>query len=149
MSKLAFQLFDTSVLIPYFRGWAYAALIERSILDNRLWLSSVVLQELYAGTRSDLDKKDLDRIDRGLHAVERVVTPRHEDWVAAGVAISRYARLYGEIRPRDHINDLLILIGAARVDADLVTENAVDMNRWARILRKGGWEVRVKAVTRG
>jgi len=57
-------IFDTSIYIPYLREEAYTDLIESMIRTARVRLSTVVLSELYAGTRSARDKVDLDVIYR-------------------------------------------------------------------------------------
>lgn len=108
----------------------------------------MVLQELYAGTSTKKDKQDLDIINQSFLALGRIVTPLHEDWITAGNVMARYSRLHGRMRPRDHINDLLILLSAARVRAELATENESDMKRWAKILKKAGVSVTVRGVQR-
>jgi predicted nucleic acid-binding protein len=57
-------LFDTSVMIPMIRGEAYEDLFQRALRSGRARLSSVVLQELYAGAQTPADKKDYDAINR-------------------------------------------------------------------------------------
>ena len=59
-------LFDTSVLIPLIRGEAYEALFQRSLWGGRARMSSVVMQEPYAGAHGVADKKSLDGINRSL-----------------------------------------------------------------------------------
>jgi predicted nucleic acid-binding protein len=54
----------------------------------------------------------------------------------------RHRRLYGALRERDHVNDLLILLSAARAQARVVTENAQQFRdaglgycgRWVSVL---------------
>jgi len=46
------------------------------------------------------------------------------------------------------VNDVLIVIGAAKLDADLVTENAEDMERWRRMLRGRMKHSRILGVKR-
>jgi predicted nucleic acid-binding protein len=108
----------------------------------------VVLQELYAGARSNADKRDLDAIHRAFSSRGYVVTPEHLDWVDAGIILARYQRGHGEVEPRHHINDILIVLGAAKLDADLVTENAGDMERWRRMLRGRMKKSRILGVKR-
>lgn len=111
-------------------------------------MSSVVMQELYAGARSNADKRDLDGINRAFSSRGYVVTPEHIDWVAAGIVLARYQHHHGRFAPGDHINDILIVLGAAKLDADLVTENAEDMERWRRMLRGRTKQFRVLGVKR-
>lgn len=141
-------LFDTSVYIPYLRGEAYGSLMRQAGRSGRLRLSSVVLAELYAGTRSASDKADLDAVLQAYRALRFLVTPEDYDWVRAGQGIRRYARVYGPLEPRQHMNDVLILLSAARVGAEVVTEDARRFTRWRRLLRRPELPIRVRGVER-
>lgn len=142
------QLFDTSVLIPMIRGQAYEILFRRALQRGRARLSSVVMQELYAGVRSPGDRKGLDAIDRAFFTRGYVVTPSHDDWTLAGLILARFARLEGAVEPRDHLNDVLIVLNASRLGADLVTENSTDMERWKKMLSGPRRGFRVRGVNR-
>ena len=120
-------LFDSSVLIPMIRGEAYEELFQRALRTGRARLSSVVMQELYAGARTRADKRNYDGINQAFIRQGYVVTPSHEDWTLSGVLLVRYQQRYGELEPRNHINDLLIALGAVRAGAELVTENVADI----------------------
>jgi predicted nucleic acid-binding protein len=141
-------LFDTSIYIPYLRGESYTALIERAVRTGRVRLSTVVLAELYAGTRSAQDKADLDAVLRAYQSVGFLAVPTAEDWARAGQGIRRYRRLYGDIEPREHMNDILILLSGAGVGAEVVTENAKPFVRWATLFRRMGVPMRVREVRR-
>lgn len=141
-------LFDTSVYIPYLRGEAYAALIEGKTRTGQVRLSSVVLAELYAGTRSARDKADLDVVLRAYRSLGFLVIPGAEEWARAGQALRRYSRLYGAIEPRDHMNDILILLSGSACQARVVTENRAHFTRWASLLRRMGTAVQVGEVKR-
>ena len=141
-------VFDTSVYIPYLRGEAYTALIERAVHAGRVRLSAVVLGELYAGTRSPRDKADLDVVTRVYQSLGFLVAPSAHDWVSAGQAIRRYRQLYGSVKPREHVNDILILLSGATAAAVVVTENAKPFARWAALLRRMGSKVPVREVSR-
>ena len=141
-------LFDTSIYIPYLRGEAYTALIEGAVRTGQIRLSSVVLAELYAGTRSAQDKRDLDVALRAYQSLGFLAVPTAEDWARAGQGVRRYRSLYGDIASRAHLNDVLILLSGARVRAEVVTENAKPFLRWASLLRRMGAPVRVREVRR-
>jgi predicted nucleic acid-binding protein len=130
------------------RGEAYEDLFRRALRSGRARLSSVVMQELYAGAQSPADKKDYDAINRSFLSRGYMVTPSHDDWTLGGVLIARYQRRYGAIEPRDHINDILIVLCAVNANADLVTENAVHMTRWKDLLRRAGKRLSLKTVQR-
>jgi predicted nucleic acid-binding protein len=141
-------VFDTSVYIPYLRGEAYAALVERAGQAGRVRLSAVVLGELYAGTRSPQDKADLDVVTRVYQSLGFLITPSADDWRRAGQAIRRYRELYGSLRPREHLNDVLILLSGAAAATVVVTENAKPFTRWAALLRRMGLKITVREVSR-
>jgi predicted nucleic acid-binding protein len=142
------QLFDTSVLLPMIRGQAYEVLFRRALRGGRARMSSVVMQELYAGVRAPGDKRGLDAIHRAFLTRGYVVTPGHDDWVLAGLLLARYARRQGAVQPRDHISDVLIVLNASMLGADLVTENASDMERWRKMLSGSRRAFRVHGVNR-
>lgn len=71
------MVFDSSVYIPYLRREAYRDLVEGQTRRGRKRLSSVVLQELFTGTRSPADKRLLDDLNRAFVASGYVVTPEH------------------------------------------------------------------------
>jgi len=139
-------LFDTSIYIPYLRSEAYGELLDRAARVGRVRMSSVVLSELYAGTRSPRDKADLDAVGRSYSALGYLLTPSAEDWALAGQAIRRHRALHGDIVPSEHMHDLLILLSATRGGAVVVTENAAHFTRWATILRKMGVAARIQAT---
>jgi predicted nucleic acid-binding protein len=146
--KRSLVLFDTSIYIPHLRGEAYAALLEEAVRRGSVRLSAVVLGELYAGTRSAQDKADLDVVLRAYQSLGFLVTPQTTEWVQAGQVIRRYSRLYGALEPREHLNDVLILLSGAMSGAEVVTENAKPFVRWASLLGRMGRKVRVREVQR-
>ncbi len=127
-------VFDTSIYIPYFRREAYRSLIEAQTRRGRNRLSSVVIQELYTGTRSPTDKRLLDELNRAFAGRGYVVTPEHEEWVLAGQLLNQYCRRHGFLDPRSHVADVLILVSALRIGAVLVTENVRNFSTWLRWL---------------
>jgi predicted nucleic acid-binding protein len=141
-------LFDTSIYIPHVRGEAYTTLLEEAARTGSVRLSAVVLEELYAGTRSARDKADLDVVLRAYQSLGFLVTPQTAEWTQAGQVIRRYSRLYGELEPREHLNDILILLSGAMVGAEVVTENARPFARWTALLRRMRRTVRVREVQR-
>jgi predicted nucleic acid-binding protein len=102
--------------------------------------------ELYAGTRSRRDKQDLDSIVQALTSIGRVISPEPDDFYTAGQVVATYTRRYGQVTLRDHANDILIVLGAWRTGAELVTVNRQDMERWQRRLRRSGKRVTLRIV---
>ena len=135
---MALIVFDTSVYISFYRREAYASLVESHERRLQVRLCSVVLLELYAGARSRKAKRELDQINRLYARQGFLITPLHEDWVRAGILMERYIRLHGRIEPRDHLNDLLILLCTAKAGATLATENVRDYVRWQKMFKQEG-----------
>jgi len=87
----------------------------------------VVVAELYAGTRSREDAVIFDRITTTMNRIERLLVPGAAHWARAGRLLARRVRLDGALQPRDHLADVLILISAARLGAELVPESVARM----------------------
>src|SRR5271157_2107575 len=65
-------LFDTSIYISALRRGSDAALALRRVAsDAPLWLSSVVLEELYAGA-GDRERRVVERLERDFDRVKRM-----------------------------------------------------------------------------
>lgn len=141
-------VFDTSVYVPYYRGEAYRDYVRRETSRGRVRLCSVVLQELYAGTRSPQDTRDLKVIERAFSRMGYLLTPTHQDWITAGQAISHSIRTYGALNPRDHLNDILIILCAAQVGARIVTENSEHFERWTRQISRMGFKAKIESIQR-
>lgn len=138
------QIPDTSVLIQVLRDPDTWTSFQQSLVSGRVWLSSVVVAELYAGTRSREDARLLDRIVGAMSRVERVLTPNGGDWARAGRLIARYIRLRGELKPKDHLADVLILVSAARLSGVVLTTNVRHFEMWADLAQKAGLSVEVE-----
>ena len=126
---------DTSIWIPFLRSRRYGPSVDRLVAEGRVWMPTVVLLELYAGTGSVADARAIDAIRVAVARLGRLYHPTTEDFVLAGRMLSYESRRAGRLRPRDHSHDLLIAIAAARTSGALLTANRDDMLRWARLLR--------------
>jgi predicted nucleic acid-binding protein len=130
---------DTTAFVHAIRG-ARQPFFD-AVLRGQIWLSAVVACELYAGTRSTEEARFLDRLVRGAIARERMLEPLAEDWAAAGRLLARRARLWGALRPRDHLADVLIVVSAARLTGEIVTANRTHFEAWADLARRSGLDV--------
>jgi predicted nucleic acid-binding protein len=139
------ELPDTSVVLVALRQPGREAALLRSLHAGNVWLSSVVVAELYAGTRSPGDSVLLNRITAGMERLGRLVTPDADDWMLAGRLLARRVRLFGDLRPRDHLADVLILLSAARLGGMVVTLNLRHFEAWARLANAAGLDVAVRA----
>ena len=144
MTALAEATLDTSIWIPYLRTRRYAATVDSLVAAGRVWVSTVALLELYAGTRSRDDELAVDDLAGAARRMGRVVYPSEMDFKLAGQILAYHGRHHGSLRPRDHSHDLLIAISGARTGSVLFTENLKDMRRWSEALaRRAGLRVRV------
>lgn len=107
------MLFDTDVLVDYFRGLSEADKLVRNSIDHMV-LSAVVVAELFAGVRSSEEAESLDRFIQMFPSVDVTV----EIARAAGRYRNHYGRSHGV-----GIADALIAASAESIDAELVTRN--------------------------
>src|ERR1039458_6442244 len=87
-------LFDSSIYITALRRGDDAALaLRRSAADAPLWLSAVVLEELYAGA-ADRDRQVVERLERDFNRAKRILVPNLSDWTQAGRVLARLAAMH-------------------------------------------------------
>jgi predicted nucleic acid-binding protein len=126
-------LFDSSIYITALRvGRDATLLLQRWAWESPLWLSSVVLEELYAGANT-ADYPVLEKLDRDFEKARRVLIPNLSDWTHAGRVLGRLARKYGyeRIGQARLTNDALIATSAARTGITVLTTNQRDFARLA------------------
>lgn len=126
-------LFDSSMYITALRlGGHGALLLQRWARESPLWLSSVVLEELYAGANPH-DHPVLEKLERDFERASRVLIPNLGDWTQAGRVLARLAQKYGyeRIGRARLTNDALIATSAARTGITVVTQNQRDFARLA------------------
>lgn len=127
-------LFDSSVYISALRSGKNAALVlERWSRESPLWLSAVVLEELYAGS-NPADHKILEKLERDFRKAARVLTPSLADWSLAGKILAALAQKHGyeKIGRARLTNDALIAASAARNGIEVITLNARDFGLLAQ-----------------
>lgn len=126
-------LFDTSIYITALRMGDGAALALRRIAGGaRLWLSSVVLEELYAGV-SARSRHAVERLERDFHRAGRILVPNLTDWTQTGKVLALLAAKhnYEQIGKGRLTNDALIAMSAGRLGITLITANARDFGKLA------------------
>ncbi len=136
---------DTTVFIQLIRDQSALPELYRGFKAGRVWLSSVVVAEVYAGSRSREDSRLVDEIVDAMRGVDRLITPGEADWARAGRLINRQIRLRGGLRPCDHLADVLILLSAARLNGTVVTANVRHFDGWAALAHDAGLDVAVAA----
>lgn len=137
-------LLDTSIYISALRQGNRAALSLRQLAaQSPLWLSAVVLEELYAGAGSH-EKRVIERMERDFERAKRILVPLLSDWTEAGKVLARLGAKYGfEHIGRGRLtNDALIAMSAGRLGIRIITANQRDYSRLAEF-RAFQWDVAV------
>src|ERR1700736_955093 len=135
-------LFDTSIYISALRRGNDATLAVRRLAANSpLWLSSVVLEELFAGA-GDREQRVVQRLERDFDNVKRILVPNLSDWAQAGRVLARLAAKYDyeQIGQGRLTNDALIAMSAGRLGIRVLTANQRDFRRLAEF-RAFQWQV--------
>lgn len=135
-------LFDTSLYITALRIGNEAALNLRRIARGApLWLSSVVLEELYAGvtTRS---RHVVERLERDFNRAGRILVPNLTDWTQTGRVLALLGAKYDyeQIGKGRLTNDALIAMSASGLGITVLTANARDFAKLAEF-RDFQWRV--------
>jgi len=126
-------LFDSSMYICALRRGSDAALdLGRLTPEAPLWLSSVVLEELYAGA-GGRGRHVVERLELDFRRVKRVLVPNLSDWTQTGRVLACLAAKYGyaQIGRGRLTNDALIAMSAGRVGITVITANQRDFGRLA------------------
>lgn len=125
-------LFDSSVYVAVFRLKNDADLTSKQIAGDNVWLSSVVLEELYAGA-SPRNRHVVERLGNDYRKTERTVVPGLDDWIETGKVLASLAARYDyeQIGRGRLTNDALIAISAGRLGITVITANARDFARLA------------------
>lgn len=135
-------LFDSSIYISALRrGSDTTVALRRLAPDAPLWLSSVVLEELYAGA-GGRDRHVVERLERDFGRAKRILVPNLSDWTQTGRVLARLAAKYDyeQIGRGRLTNDALIAMSAGRLGITVVTANQRDFSRLAEF-RPFQWQV--------
>ncbi len=107
-----------------------AEFFERRFLPLvfQTFVSSIVVEELYAGA---LDARAVALVESYVGALERagrVITPTFQDWKEAGRLVARATRREAGLKSKVQriLNDILLALCARRIGADLFTFNRDD-----------------------
>lgn len=130
-------LLDTSVYISTLRRGNDSVIAFRNLgPDTPLWLSSVVLEELYAGAGTR-ERRLLERLQRDFERIKRVLVPNLRDWADTGLLLARVAAAYGyeSIGQGRLTNDALIATSASRLGILILTANEKDFQLLSKFRR--------------
>jgi predicted nucleic acid-binding protein len=136
-------LLDTSIYITALRAGDDAVLqLRRFTSGSPVWLSSVVLEELYAGAKPR-DSRIVARLERDFDRAGRILVPNLNDWTLTGKLLARLAVRfdYERIGQARLTNDALMAMSAARRGITLITANERDFALLAQ-LRPFQWQVK-------
>ncbi len=135
-------LFDSSVYISALRkGEEAVVALRRWSADSPVWLSAVVLEELYAGANAHA-RRAVERLERDFTKARRILVPALSDWSETGKILARFGEEfdYDAVGQGRLTNDALIAVSAARQGITVVTANTRDFARLAR-LRPILWQI--------
>jgi len=135
-------LFDSSVYIAALRGGQSALdALRRPEASAPAWLSSVVLEELYAGAGLK-GLAAVNRLEQDFGKARRILVPNLGDWVQTGKVLARLASKHGyeQIGRGRFTNDALIATSASRMGMVVITANARDFARLAEF-QSFAWSV--------
>jgi predicted nucleic acid-binding protein len=127
-------VFDTSIYIYALRTG------DESILSLRraartgetetrpLFLSAVVLEELYMGASDARAQKALSRYEREFEKIGRLIVPGKNDWILAGQVLNKIGEKYGFnlVGISRLTNDALIALSGANLGLTIITRNGTD-----------------------
>jgi len=135
-------MLDTSMYITALRRRDDAALSLRRIGGGAaVWLSAVVLEELYAGV-SARHRHVVERLERDFDRAARILIPNLTDWAQSGRVLALLGAKYDyeQIGRARLTNDALIAMSAGRLGIMVITANARDFGRLAEF-RPFQWQV--------
>jgi|SRR5882724_411750 len=126
-------LFDTSIYICSYRSGHESEFRARNIEQGSpIWLSSVVLEELYAGADA-VGRKKLAQVERDFDKIKRLLVPNLDDWTRTGKILYKIGQKHGfeHIGRARLTNDTLIAVSATRKGLTVLTHNTRDFARIA------------------
>jgi predicted nucleic acid-binding protein len=123
-------MFDSSIYIMALRLGDVELLQGRWLGESQVWLSSVVVEELYAGAKPN-DRRVLAKLEQDLGGANRTLTPNAGDWKRAGEILAQMGLRYGyeQIGKVRLTNDALIATSASRTGTTVITANQRDFAR--------------------
>ena len=91
-----------------------------------LWLSAVVLEEVYVGALDSKIKKLLENFEKNFENINRLLMPNKTDWTICGQVLSMVGSKYGFdlVKRARMTNDCLIAMSARRKGLKVITHNA-------------------------
>ncbi len=135
-------VFDTSIYIRALRQGNTNILSKRQDEKVPLWLSAVVLEELYVGASDKKSLKILTKFESEFEKINRLLVPNQTDWSIAGQILNKIGEKHGfeKVGKARLTNDTLLAMSIARRGFKLFTANAKDF-KLIEEFREFEWEV--------
>ena len=123
-------LLDTNVYLFAMRSAAGADFFERHFvpLVFQTFISGIVVEELYAGALTRSAIRLVEQYVGALERAGRVIAPTFQDWKEAGKLVAGLTLKEPGRKPKVQkiLNDILLVLTARRIGADLFTFNRDD-----------------------
>jgi predicted nucleic acid-binding protein len=102
--------------------------IDEQDQPQPLWLSAVVLEELYVGALNAKLKKFLEKFEKNFENINRLLVPNKTDWTTCGQVLAMIGSKYGFdlVKRARMTNDCLIAMSSRRNGFKVFTHNADD-----------------------
>jgi predicted nucleic acid-binding protein len=124
-------ILDTSIYIPFINQGIAHPIIESHQVRPLIYMSAVVLEELYAGALDIHSVKLLDKMYDTFSRMSRLITPDAVDWQKTGTVVAQLGNKYGyeSLYLSRLTNDVLIAATARKIGAVVATYNKKDFFR--------------------
>ncbi len=126
-------LFDTSIYISRLNTGRHAKPMDE-LGPVTIYLHSTVFEELLAGFRTEMEKKELFKLKKSFLKRGRLVVPTDKDWEETGLMVNHFAH-EGSWPVRNVVamtHDILISVSARNSGIRVITENKKDFERIRR-----------------
>jgi len=136
------NIFDTSIYISELRQGNAHILQQKQSENFPLWLSAVVLEELFVGASDSKTVKVFTKFELEFTKVNRLLVPNQTDWSIAGQILNKIGNKYGfdKVGKARLTNDTVLAMSVARTGLKLLTANAKDFQLIAEF-REFDWEI--------
>ena len=135
------NIFDTSIYIRALRQGNTDILQQKQSESFPLWLSAVVMEELYIGASERKLLKIFTRLENDFTKTGRLLVPTQGDWSSAGQILNKIGEKYGfdKVGKARLTNDAVLAMSVARTGLKLLTANAKDFQLISEF-REFDWE---------
>lgn len=121
-------IIDTNIYIDFYNTGKYKEIIYQKQYPEIIYVSSVVIMELLAGTFSRSDTAIVNNLIKIARTSKKIITPSHHDYIDAGKILAKLQSGKGYDLKKSYqlTNDVLIALSARRNGATVYTQNKKD-----------------------